>query len=197
MSWFYYLTFSQWLFRMIFRGIHQGKRWGLISACPNAGSRLLSGVGYRDWITPALKELYRLPICFQAQLKMLVLTFWGHKQSEATGLEEPPPPTLSSLLVEFLPTSPLLPPPAGSNQEQYFSETAVSLWSACPLQVHPVPILFSMRLKLKHPLLVFHCPNPNLATMHIGMYLGTLEHTYLMVPRTDLGDRLGNNRSCS
>uniref|UniRef100_A0A670I451 Reverse transcriptase domain-containing protein n=1 Tax=Podarcis muralis TaxID=64176 RepID=A0A670I451_PODMU len=41
----------------------------------NAAARLVTGGGRRDHITPVLKDLHWLPVCFRAQFKVLVLTF--------------------------------------------------------------------------------------------------------------------------
>ena len=77
----------------------------------NEAAGLLAGTSYRDHITPVLKELHWLPICFQLEFKVLVMTFKAFRLGILV-LEGTPLPIYACLRLEICWRS---PPPHPTN----------------------------------------------------------------------------------
>ncbi len=102
----------------------------------NAAARLLSGVKKREHITPILRSLHWLPVCFRVDLKILLLVY-----KSRNGLA---PIYLCELLTEYQPIRSL----RSSNQDLLFTPksrlkcrgdhaffAAPRLWNALPLSI--------------------------------------------------------------
>ncbi|XP_053104853.1 leucine-rich repeat-containing protein 39 isoform X1 [Hemicordylus capensis] len=117
----------------------------------NAAARLVSGSSRRDHITPVLKELHWLPICFWAKYKVLVITYKALNSlgpgflRERLLCNEPRRPLRSSGEVRLhLPPARLV-----ATQGRAFSVAAPRLWNTLPSEIRASPSLTSFKKSLK------------------------------------------------
>ena len=114
-------------------------------------ARLLAVTSYRDHITPVLKELHWLPICFWSEFKVLVMMF---KALNGLG-----PRYLRERLTLYMLAQDLrsvggallcIPPaqhtPNDGTRERAFSVVAPRLWNALPLEAQLAPTLISFKM---------------------------------------------------
>lgn len=124
---------------------------------------MLTGVCHRDHITQVFSHLHWLPVCFQVQLKVLVLIFKAQnglgQQTWRTGLLlYQSTQSLWSSSEALLHVPPLPPPPPSKDrwvaiQERTFWDMTLELWNPLLQEISLSPIIvFCQQMKT-----VWHC----------------------------------------
>uniref|UniRef100_A0A803T4E3 Reverse transcriptase domain-containing protein n=1 Tax=Anolis carolinensis TaxID=28377 RepID=A0A803T4E3_ANOCA len=119
-----------------------------------AAARLITGAAYRERTIPLLSQLHWLPICYQAQFKVLVLTYKALNGSGPIYLSErissyEPGRSLRSSGEALLSVPPASQARLVRMRDRAFSVVAPRLWNTLPRDIRQAPTLLSFRKALK------------------------------------------------
>ncbi|XP_077788962.1 uncharacterized protein LOC114600407 [Podarcis muralis] len=119
-----------------------------------AAARLVTGSGRQDHITPVLKDLHWLPVCFRAQFKVLVLTFKALKGLSPVYLKERLHPRRSTRTLRcsakgLLAVPSLREAKSQGTRQRAFTVVAPALWNALPSDVKEINNYPTFRRHLK------------------------------------------------
>nr|XP_060615104.1 uncharacterized protein LOC132764950 [Anolis sagrei ordinatus] len=119
-----------------------------------SAARLLTGAALREHTTPLLSQLHWLPICYQAQFKVLALAYKALHSSGPTYLSEristyEPARTLRSSGEALLSVPPASQARLAGTRDRAFSVVAPRLWNALPVDIRQAPSLLVFRRRVK------------------------------------------------
>uniref|UniRef100_A0A803TUY7 Reverse transcriptase domain-containing protein n=1 Tax=Anolis carolinensis TaxID=28377 RepID=A0A803TUY7_ANOCA len=117
-------------------------------------ARLITGAAYRERTTLLLCQLHGLPISYQAQFKVLALTYKALIGSGPAYLSERvsrynPPQSLRSSGEALLSLPPASQVQLAGTRDRAFSVVAPHLWNTLPSEVRQAPSLLSFRRNVK------------------------------------------------